>query len=124
MKPSTNIDARAVLDQLLRTGRRMAGQGRDAAQRRLNVPPPGAGREALYSGLGKGAAAGGLLALLLGSRAGRRLFGGLFKAGGLAALGGLAYQAWQDWRAREDTAVSVPEAGAGDRTPDDAGWRR
>lgn len=43
-------------------------------------------------------AAGALVAVLLGTRAGRSVTGTAVKLGGLAALGGLAWKAWQDYR--------------------------
>lgn len=49
-------------------------------------------------GLAGGAAAGGLAALLLGSKSGRKLAGSAVKLGGAAVLGGLAYRAWQNYR--------------------------
>ncbi|MBV7407577.1 tellurite resistance TerB family protein [Maritimibacter sp. DP1N21-5] len=52
----------------------------------------------LPSGLVGGAAAGGAIALLLGSKKGRKLGGKALKYGGLAAVGGLAYKAYSDWQ--------------------------
>lgn len=49
------------------------------------------------SALGKGAIAGGLLGVLLTS-GGRRLLGTGVKLGGTALIGGLAMQAWQNWK--------------------------
>lgn len=46
----------------------------------------------------KGAAAGGLVALLLGTKKGRKLGGKAIKYGGMAAVGGLAYKAYNDWQ--------------------------
>lgn len=42
-------------------------------------------------------AAGALVAVLLGTRAGRQVTGTAVKLGGLAALGGLAWKAWKDY---------------------------
>ncbi|WP_160147784.1 tellurite resistance TerB family protein [Tabrizicola flagellatus] len=50
------------------------------------------------SALGKGAIAGGLLGLILTS-GGRRILGTSLKIGGMAAIGGLAYKAYEDWKA-------------------------
>ncbi|MFN3575677.1 MAG: tellurite resistance TerB family protein [Tabrizicola sp.] len=50
------------------------------------------------SALGKGAIAGGLLGLILTS-GGRRILGTGLKIGGMAAIGGLAYKAYEDWKA-------------------------
>jgi len=72
--------------------------------------------EAKQSGdLGKyatGAAAGGALALLLGSRRGRSLGGKALKIGTVAALGTLAWRAYNDWQARQQAAAPAPAAGA------------
>lgn len=57
-------------------------------------------------GLG-GLAAGSLLSLILGSRAGRSAGGSLMKAGGLAVLASVAFKAYQDWQAKQ-----APNAGA------------
>ncbi|MFN6956330.1 MAG: tellurite resistance TerB family protein [Acetobacteraceae bacterium] len=58
-----------------------------------------------------GAAAGGLLALLLGSKKVRRMAGGAIGYGGAAALGALAYRAWQGWQ--QGTAPAAAPAAAG-----------
>ncbi len=50
------------------------------------------------STLGKGAIAGGLLGILL-TQGGRRVLGTGLKIGGMAAIGGLAYKAYEDWKA-------------------------
>jgi uncharacterized membrane protein YebE (DUF533 family) len=64
------------------------------------------------STLGKGAIAGGLLGVLLTS-GGRKLLGTGAKIGGAALIGGLAYKAYEDWKAGksakdEDGPVSLP----------------
>ncbi|MGE3917706.1 MAG: tellurite resistance TerB family protein [Hyphomicrobiaceae bacterium] len=48
--------------------------------------------------LGAGAAAGGLGAVILGTRAGRSLAGSALKVGALALIGGLAYKALQNYQ--------------------------
>jgi uncharacterized membrane protein YebE (DUF533 family) len=67
------------------------------------------------STLGKGAIAGGLLGVLL-TRGGRRMLGTGVKIGGMAAIGGLAYKAYQDWKngrsGGEATALPAPEGSA------------
>lgn len=57
-------------------------------------------------------AAGALLAVLLGTGTGRKLTGEAVKIGGMAAIGGLAYKAWQDYQAGRqpgETSSSDPE---------------
>ncbi|MBN8630375.1 MAG: tellurite resistance TerB family protein [Rhodobacterales bacterium] len=66
------------------------------------------------SALGKGAIAGGLLGLLL-TGGGRRMLGTGLKIGGMAAIGGLAYKAYEDWKngqTGEATALPPPEGSA------------
>lgn len=59
-----------------------------------------------------GAAAGGALALLLGSRSGRRLGGKALKIGTVAALGTLAWRAYNEWQAKQQAAAPASAAGA------------
>lgn len=47
---------------------------------------------------GKGAAVGGLLGLLLGSKKMRKMAGGAAGYGGAAAAGAMAYKAYQNWQ--------------------------
>jgi uncharacterized membrane protein YebE (DUF533 family) len=56
--------------------------------------------------LATGAAAGGLGALLLGSKGGRGLVGDAAVLGGLAMIGGLAYNAYNKHKAGQATAVA------------------
>lgn len=102
------LDAQALLDQILSMGRDLAAQGEVKAAKatakskelatkgenilvdKLGIEDSDQGRDALRKGLGAGAAAGAL-ALLLGSRSGRKLA----MVGGLAGLGTLAYKAYQ-----------------------------
>lgn len=58
------------------------------------------------SALGKGAIAGGLLGVLL-TGGGRRMLGTGLKIGGMAAIGGLAYKAYEDWKAGRGGAGAV-----------------
>jgi uncharacterized membrane protein YebE (DUF533 family) len=94
------IDGKKLLEQFLGTGEQKPASydeiGKDlqtqagGLQQRIKDSP--------YGGLGAGAALGGLAALMLGTKTGRKLGGGAVKMGALAALGGLAYRAYNDWR--------------------------
>jgi uncharacterized membrane protein YebE (DUF533 family) len=102
------MDASSLLNQLLQSGRELAAKGQDLAQTKLNLPAPGPERDALMQKMGKGATVAGVLALLLGTRPGRRVTGAALKLGSLAALGGLAYQAYQNWQgARSATPAAL-----------------
>jgi uncharacterized membrane protein YebE (DUF533 family) len=59
----------------------------------------------------KGAAAGGALAILLGSRGGRSLGGKVLKIGTVAALGTMAWKAYNEWQAKQ-SAPGAPAAPA------------
>lgn len=92
------MDTKALLEQILASGNDLVKQGQSIAEDKLGVPKEGEERDAMLSGLGKGALAAGALGLLLGTKSGRRLGGTAVKLGGLAAVGGLAYKAFQDWQ--------------------------
>ena len=62
-----------------------------------------------------GTALGGLAALLLGTRAGRDIAAGTAKLGGLAVIGGLAYKAWENYRAGKP----IIDMGPGVQAPPD-----
>ncbi len=76
-------------------------------------------------GVAGGVAAGGLLGLLLGSKKARKtvgkVAGGVVGYGGAAALGALAYRAYQNWQTDQPSgpgpAGSPPAAPAGDPPP-------
>jgi uncharacterized membrane protein YebE (DUF533 family) len=95
------MTSRDLLDQLLQSGRALAQRGIDLAGKGLSLPAEGPERDKALANLGKGAAVGGLVALLLGSRGGRRLAGPLLKLGGIAAIGAIGYSAWKKWQANQ-----------------------
>lgn len=52
-----------------------------------------------------GAAVGGLAGLLLGSKSARKIAGPVAQLGGIAAVGTLAFQAWQGWQAKQNGQI-------------------
>jgi uncharacterized membrane protein YebE (DUF533 family) len=56
---------------------------------------------------GKGAAVGGVLALLLGSQRGRSVGGSVLKLGSMAAIGTLAWKVYQDYQAKQNPAATA-----------------
>jgi uncharacterized membrane protein YebE (DUF533 family) len=108
------VDARSLLDQLFQSGRELAGKGQGMAEKGLGVPEQGPERNAMLSGMGKGALATGALGLLFGTGAGRQLAGPALKIGGLAALGGIAYKAYQTWQANQSDAPAEPGTPVGE----------
>lgn len=90
------MNALSMLEQLLKSGSSMldqAGQGAKSVAGGSNTKPFAAG-----------AVTGGALALLLGSRSGRRMGGKALKYGSVAALGVLAYRAYQQWQDKQVAA--------------------
>ncbi len=60
----------------------------------------------MVSGLGKGAIAGGLLALMLGTEGGRKVTGKVVKYGSLTAAAAVAYRAYQSWQSQDPEEAS------------------
>jgi uncharacterized membrane protein YebE (DUF533 family) len=86
-----------VLEQLLRSGTQQYESAKQSGD------------------LGKyatGAAVGGALALLLGSRRGRGIGGAALRLGSMAAIGSLAWKVYQEHQAREHAQPLVAAAGA------------
>lgn len=92
------MNFQAILGELLSAGQDMTQQVSQKAQDAAGIPAAGAERNAMLSGLGKGAAATAVLGLLLGTKTGRGLGGSALKIGGVAALGTLAYKSYQNWQ--------------------------
>ena len=91
------MNTQSFLDDLLKTGKEYANKGREIAEEKLQMPKEGEGRDATIDGMKKGAMAVGVLALLLGTGAGRRVTGSALKIGSLAAIGGIGWKAYQNW---------------------------
>jgi uncharacterized membrane protein YebE (DUF533 family) len=92
------MDTRELVDQLLASGTETLSKGQAYVETQLGLPTTGPERDNALSNMGKGAAAAGVAALLLGTRVGRAVTGGAVKVGGLAAIGGMAYSAYQNWK--------------------------
>jgi uncharacterized membrane protein YebE (DUF533 family) len=87
------MDPTKLLDQFL-GGDAKAAMGRAADTARRQADSMGG-----LGGLAGGAAAGGLIALLRGSKTVRKMAGGAAAYGGAAALGALASRAYTKWQA-------------------------
>lgn len=118
------MDAQDLLDQLFQAGKKLVEQGLDQgselagkgkelaqegiqyAQETLRIPETGPDREKMLRHLGTGAAAGGILALMLGTQAGRRTLSRVATVGSLAALGVLGYKIYSDHQKQNGINVS------------------
>jgi len=99
------MDAKVILDNLLETSQTATAKGLEIAEQKLGVPESGEQRDAMLDGLGKGALAAGAVAILLGTKSGRKLTGTALKVGGVAAVGGLAYRAFNQWQQQQNTQL-------------------
>jgi uncharacterized membrane protein YebE (DUF533 family) len=96
------MDLQNLLNQFLGTVGNAAGadnqsQGSDTPLSTISQNIPG--------GLVGGAAAGGLMALLIGNKSARKMARSVAGYGGAAVLGGLAYKAYQNWQRNSSAAV-------------------
>ena len=94
----------SLLEQLLKAGATVVGQQVDSVR--------GAATQADMGKYASGAAVGGLLGVLLGSRGGRQLGGKAVKLGSMAAMGMLAWKTYQEWQARQQAQGPAAAAGA------------
>jgi len=101
------MDINNLLEQLLKNSKEVAQKGQVMAEQKLGIPAEGTQRDSMMSGIKTGAAAAGVLALLLGTRAGRKVTGVGLKVGSVAALGGLAYQMYNRWQNENNTTATV-----------------
>lgn len=99
------MDAQQILDMLLSSGQELVNKGKVIAEEKLNLPDNPEDRQKMLDGAGKGALAAGALAILLGTNVGRKLTGTGLKLGSLAAIGGVAYNAFQKWQSQQPTAI-------------------
>jgi uncharacterized membrane protein YebE (DUF533 family) len=119
LKGAAMKDAKSILDSLMGSITQMSG-GATAGGLAGKARSTWDGQ----SSLGKGAIAGGLLGVLL-TGGGRRLLGTGLKVGGAALIGGLAYKAYEDWKAGkpatvEPGPVALPQPQGTAFLPDDS----
>ena len=107
------MDTQQFLEDLLKSGSALADQGKamaiegvakakeglaEAKERiEMQIPEAGPERDKMIHQLGVGAAAGGLLALLVGTKSGRKILSPAIKLGSLAALGTVGYKVYQKY---------------------------
>jgi uncharacterized membrane protein YebE (DUF533 family) len=111
------FDAKSLLDQFL--GAPAGNQPHRSAPQRRGGLADVAGNLGNtlgnnLGGIGGGAVAGGLVALLLGSKQARKVAGTALQLGGMAVVGALAYRAYQNWQAGKtvtQSTVATPPAG-------------
>ncbi len=100
------MDTQQILDMLLNSGQELVNKGKSLAEEKLNLPDNPDDRKTMLDGAGKGAIAASALALLLGTGFGRKLTGAGLKIGSLAAIGSVAYNAFQKWQSQQATPIA------------------
>lgn len=103
------MSARQLLDQLLQSGQGLARQAAGQAQS-LGVGKGSGGAGGGLSPLLSGALSGGAISLLMGSKGARKYGGKAVKYGGMAALGALAFKAYQQWQSNQGAAAPATVA--------------
>jgi len=114
------MDTQQFLEDLLKSGSALADQGKamaiegvakakeglaEAKERiEMQIPEAGPERDKMIQQLGVGAAAGGLLALLVGTKSGRKILSPAIKLGSLAALGTVGYKVYQKYLEQQGLA--------------------
>lgn len=95
------MDIGNLLNGFLGQNQAAGGQASQAASGSSGGSSGGLGSiaQALPGGFAGGAAAGGLVALMLGNKKARKMGGKALKYGGMAVLGGMAYRAYQNHQA-------------------------
>jgi uncharacterized membrane protein YebE (DUF533 family) len=99
------MSAQSMLEQLLKSGLSML-EGKPGGPAPAGASQPDAG----WGKFGAGAATGGALGLLLGSKGGRRIGGKALKYGSVAALGVMAFRAYGNWQAQQAQATNAQPA--------------
>lgn len=114
------MSAQSMLEQLLKSGLSMMDANKKSPSN--NSLPTGRTGDPGWGKFGAGAATGSVLGLLLGSKRGSSMGGSALKYGSIAALGAVAFKAynhWQDQQAQQPTQHGnlSPAAGPAQRTP-------
>lgn len=100
------MDIKGLVNLFLGSATDLARQGKQSAEKALNIPAESEARSNTLSTLAKGALGGGALGLLLGSKSGRELGSTVLKVGGTAALAAVAFKTYQSWKAGQSEAAT------------------
>ena len=111
-----NMNIQHLLNQFMGSGESAAPAGTAAQGIGDTLGKLG---DKLPGGLAGGAAAGGLMALLVGNKSARKFAGKAAAYGGAALLGGLAYKAYSNWQHNKGRPAA-PWPGIGDSLPEPA----
>lgn len=110
------MNTRGLLDQLLSAGKGMlANQNPVQSSGSSNRSSP---LDGVLGGVGGGVLGGATIGLLLGNKKARKMAGKVATYGGLAALGVIAYKAYNNWQQQQGVNTAIqPEPRTVDRVP-------
>lgn len=97
------MNTKGLLDQLMQQGSQLFGGGSQSQQQGQSGKSAGG----FMNSFGGGAVTGGALGLLLGSKKGRKIGGKVLTYGGLAALGVIAYKAYNNYQQKQTAGGST-----------------
>ena len=94
------MDVKGLLNQFLSSGpaSALAEQGKQILTKARQSSTENKSGNSQLADLGKGAAAGSAITMLLSSKKGRKLGGKVLAVGGTIGLGAIAYKAYQSWQ--------------------------
>ncbi len=109
------FDTKGFLNEMLGQAKALVGQGQTLISEKLGgtpaaTNPDGTAAPANNDTLMKGLGVGAVLGLLLGTSTGRSVGGSVLKIGSLAALGTVAYKAYQSYTAKQGAAAGATAA--------------
>lgn len=104
------MNTKQLLEQLLNASKDIAEKGQNLAEDKLNIPKQGPEREKALGKIKKSAAAAAVVGILLGTKSGRKLTGTAIKFGSLAAIGGIGFKAYKNWKDKTSD-ISIDELG-------------
>lgn len=109
------MDTRGLLDKLLKSGQDL--MQRQAGGKATASVDQGSQMGNLISGAGGGALAASTIGLLMGNKMARKMGGKVITYGGLAALGVIAYKAFNNWQQQNKAATPLVQPQTADRLP-------
>jgi uncharacterized membrane protein YebE (DUF533 family) len=101
------MDVKSLLESLVSTGNALKDKATAVTKEYVDTSNPETQRQ--MKTLGAGALLGGVAAMLLGTKTGRKISGGMLKVGSVASVGAVAYTAYQQWAKQSGTASTASQ---------------
>ena len=112
------MNTRNLLDQLLSAGKGLLQNQNSGQPTQGTASGKSSPLDGMLGGVGGGMLGGAAISLLLGNKKARKMTGKVVTYGGLAALGVVAYKAYNNWQQQQTgTSNAQPELRTVDRVP-------